>query len=77
MGWSCSLHEGEEQFIKRVVRKTECKRPLEKLRFTWEDTERDLTGITVVHEDMNLIRLAQDRDRWQAHVNTAMNILNQ
>jgi hypothetical protein len=58
---------GEERNVYRVLMGTaEGKRPLGRPRHGWED------GIRV---DLNeWIQLAQDRDRWQALVNTVMNL---
>jgi hypothetical protein len=65
---------GEERKVYRVlVGKPEGKRPLRRPRRRWEDGIRmDLreTGLGGV----DLIRLAQDRDRWQAVVSVVMNL---
>jgi hypothetical protein len=65
---------GEERKVYKVlVGKPEGNRPLGKPRRRWEDGIRiDLreTGWGVV----DWIRLAQDRDRWRAVVNAAMNL---
>ena len=53
--------------------KLEGKRPLERPRHRWEDNiKMDLqeVGCGV----MGWIKMAQDRDRWQAHVNAVMNL---
>jgi hypothetical protein len=58
---------------KVLVGKPEGKRPLERPRRSWEDGVRmDLreTGFSGVH----WIRLAQDRDLWQAIVSAVMNL---
>jgi hypothetical protein len=55
------------------VRKPEGKTPLERPRRRWETniamnlTERGWEGVDWIH-------LAQDRDQWQAVVNTVMNL---
>jgi predicted small integral membrane protein len=65
---------GEERKLYKVlVGKPEGKRPLGRLRHTWEDGLRiDLreTGWGSVE----WIHLAQDRDQWWAVVNTVMNL---
>jgi hypothetical protein len=56
-----------------LVGRPEGKRPLGRPRCRWEDNIKlDLTerGIDVA----NWIQLAQDRVRWRAFVNTAMNL---
>jgi hypothetical protein len=40
---------------------------------TWEDNIRILPG-EIGWEGVNWIHLAQDRDQWQALVNTVMNL---
>jgi hypothetical protein len=58
---------GEERNVYRVLMGTaEGKRPLGRPRHGWED------GIRVDLREW--IQLAQDRDRWQALVNTVMNL---
>jgi hypothetical protein len=53
--------------------KPEGKRPLGRPRRKWEDGIRiDLREIGLGSVD--LIQLAQDRDRWRALVNTVMNL---
>jgi hypothetical protein len=65
---------GEERNVYRVLMgKPKGKRPLEKPRRRWEDGIRmDLRKIGCGSVDW--IQLAQDRDRWRAIVNTAMNL---
>jgi hypothetical protein len=67
-------HRGEERKLYTVlVGKPEGKRPLEKLRCSWEDGIRmDLREIGWGRVDW--IRLAQDRDQWRAVVNAVMNL---
>jgi hypothetical protein len=53
--------------------KPEGKRPLGRSRRRWEDGIRmDLREIG--WGSVDLIQLAQDRDRWRAVVNTVMNL---
>jgi hypothetical protein len=65
---------GEEKNVYRVLMgKPEGKRPLERPRRRWEDGIRmDLREIGWGSVDW--IQLAQNRDRWRAVVNTAMNL---
>jgi hypothetical protein len=65
---------GEERKVYKVlVGKPEGKRPLERPRRRWEDgiimdlRETGLGGV-------DWIRLAQDRDQWQAVVSVVMNL---
>jgi hypothetical protein len=51
-----------------LVGKPEGRRPLGRPRRRWEDNIRMDLG------DVDCIHLAQDRDRWQALVNTVMNL---
>jgi hypothetical protein len=58
---------------KIFVEKPERKRPLGRPRRRWEDNiEIDPKGIGC--EDMDWIRLAQDRAQWRAVVNTVVNL---
>jgi hypothetical protein len=65
---------GEERNVYKVLMgKPEEKRPLGRPRRRWEDGIRmDLREIG--WESVEWILLAQDRDRWRALVNTAMNL---
>jgi hypothetical protein len=65
---------GEERKVYKVlVGKPEGKRPLERPRRRWEDGIRmDLREIGL--EDVDWIRLAQDRDRWRAVVSAVMSL---
>jgi hypothetical protein len=65
---------GEERKVYKVlVGKPEGKRPLGRPRHRWEDGIRvDLREIGLGSVD--LIRLAQDRDRWRAVMSAVMNL---
>jgi hypothetical protein len=65
---------GEGKGVYRVlVGRPEGKRPLERPRGTWENNiKMDLRQIGIA--GANWIRLAHDRVRWQAFVNTVMNL---
>jgi hypothetical protein len=56
-----------------LVGKPEGSRPLRRPRRRWKDNiKMDLREIGF--GDVDWIRLAQDRDRWRALVNTVMNL---
>jgi hypothetical protein len=58
---------------KIMVGKSEGKRPLEIPKRRWDNSIKiDLKEIR--WEDVDCIHLAQNRDRWRALVNTAMNL---
>jgi hypothetical protein len=65
---------GEERKVYKVLMgKPEGKRPLGRPRYRWEDGIRmDLREIGLGGVDW--IRLAQDRDWWQAVVSVVMNL---
>jgi hypothetical protein len=65
---------GEERGVYRVlVQRPEGKRPLGRPRRRWEDNIKiELREIGLDEE--NWIRLAWDRVRWRAFVNTVMNL---
>jgi hypothetical protein len=55
------------------VGQREGKRPLERPRHRWDvNSKVDLKEISLVY--MDLIAMAQDREKWQAVVNVVMNL---
>jgi hypothetical protein len=65
---------GERRGVYRVlVGKPEGKRPLVRPRHRWEDSIK-LYLQEVGCGGMDWIELAEDRDRWLARVNAAMNL---
>jgi hypothetical protein len=75
MRWAGRVERvGEERKVyKLLMGKPEGKRPLGRPRRRWEDGVRmDLREIGL--EDVDWIRLAQDRDQWRAVVSAVMNI---
>jgi hypothetical protein len=73
MGGTCGTH-GEGRGVRRVlIGSSEEKRPLGRPRRRWEDNiKMDLREIGI--DGANWIRLAQDKVRWQAVVNTVMKL---
>jgi hypothetical protein len=65
---------GETKNAYRIsIEKPEGKRPLERPRHRWEDNIRmDLREVG--WEGVDLVRLTQDSDQWQALVNTVMKL---
>jgi hypothetical protein len=73
IGGACSAYGGEERRTHGFVGKPEGKRPLGRTRHRWEDNIRlDLQEVGCGAIDW--IELAEDRDRWRAHVNAVMNL---
>jgi hypothetical protein len=65
---------GEKSKVYRLlVRKPEGKRPLGRPRHRWVDNIRIDLG-EVVWGDVDWISLAEDRNRWRAHVNSVLNL---
>jgi hypothetical protein len=66
------MREGRDEY-RVLFGKPEGKRPLGRPRRRWEDNiKMDLREIGI--NGSNRIRLAQDRVRWQAFMNTVMNL---
>jgi hypothetical protein len=59
---------------KVLFRKPKGKRLLQRLRHGWEDDNNNVELIETGHEDVDTIRLAQDRVEWLALVNIVMNL---
>jgi hypothetical protein len=55
-----------------LLGKPEGKRPLESLRFRWEDNNKWI--FMKWNGDMEWINLAQDRGRWRALLNAVMKV---
>jgi hypothetical protein len=71
-GYAAAMREKRNTYM-MLVGKPEGKRPLTRLRRRWVgNTKMDLREIG--WDGMDWIGLAQNRDRWRALVNTAMNL---
>jgi hypothetical protein len=73
MGGSCSTN-GEKRLVYRLLLgKPEGRKPLGRSKRRWLDNIRmDLLEVGWI--DVDLIGLAQDRDRWRALVNSVLNL---
>jgi hypothetical protein len=73
MGGACSTYGEERGAHSVLVEKPEEKRPLGRPRHRWEDNIK--MGLQEVEcGGMDWIDLAQDRDRWQALVNSNLRV---
>jgi hypothetical protein len=70
MGGSCRRRRNAYRLL---VRNPEGKRPLGRPRCRWVDNIRMDLG-EVGWGDVDWICLAQDRNRWSAHVNSVLNL---
>jgi hypothetical protein len=61
-----------EKVYKVLVGESEGKRPLRRPRCRWEDGIR--MDLLEIGRGVEWIQLAQDRDWWQAFVNTVINL---
>jgi hypothetical protein len=74
MGGACSTNwEKMNVYSSLLVGKPEGKRPLGRPRCRWVDNIR-IDLVEVGWGDVDWIGLAQDRDRWRAHVNLVLNL---
>jgi len=73
VGWTCGTH-GEGRGAYRVLFwRSDGKRPLGRPRRRWEDNiKMDFKEMGI--DGANWIRLAQDRVRWRAFMDTLMNL---
>jgi hypothetical protein len=73
MGGSCSTYGEKRNAYRLLVGKLEGKRPLGRPRRRWVDNIRMNLG-EMGWSDVDWIRLAQDRNRWRALVNSVWNL---
>jgi len=72
MGWECGTYGGGQEVYRVLVGKPDGKRPLGRPRRRWVDNIRmDLQEVGCGY--MDLIGMAQDRDRWRTIVSAVMN----
>jgi hypothetical protein len=69
---ACSAEGGGERRVQGFGGKSEGKRPLERQKRRREDNMKNLQEVGC--GGMDWIGLAQDRDRWRAHVNEVMKL---
>ena len=73
MGWACGAYGWGEGLYRVLAGKPEGKRPLGRPRHIWVDNiKMDLQEVWCGY--MDLIGLAQDRDRWRTLVSAVMNL---
>jgi hypothetical protein len=72
MGRACRTNGEKRNAYRILVGKPEGKRPLGRPRRRWVDNIK-IDVREIGWDDIDLINLAQDRDRWRALVNTVMN----
>jgi len=72
MGGACGAYEEGRVVHGVLVGKPEGKRPLVRPRRRWEDNIK--MDLREVGRGGDWMELAQDRDRWQALVNTVMKL---
>jgi hypothetical protein len=76
VGGACGTHRRGERSVKSFGGEAEGKRSLVRPRRRWENGIRmDLGESDWTVRGVEWIQLAQDRDWWQALVNTVMNLL--
>jgi hypothetical protein len=73
MSVECSTHGEKRNAYRLLVGKPEGNRPAGRLRCRWEDNIR-MDLVEVEWGDMDWIGLAQDRERWRALANSALNL---
>ena len=73
MSGACSAYWGEERLIQGLGGGPEGRRPLGRPWHRWKDNIKIYLQ-EVGFWGMDLIELAQDRDRWLALVNAVMNL---
>jgi hypothetical protein len=73
MGLACSKNGEKRSTYKLLVGKSERMRALGRPRHRWLDNIR-MEFVEVGWVNVDLIGLAQDRDRWRALVNSVLNL---